>query len=159
MRKVILILGQTGSGKSFLTAKIRQKAKRLLTLDPKGEYSGQVFYDFVTLATFISDKNLWDKGNFNAVARFRSQIDERSFFRMANTMSNFLLCIDEAEIYLDPRKSDEHFMEMVRYGRHQNISILAVARRIPEISIDFRAMATNIISFKQIEPGDLKHLA
>lgn len=157
-RKVILILGTTGSGKSTLTRTLIQRSTRKITLDPLAEYSGTVFYNFLDLYNYIKEKNLRDSGSMNIVYRSTNEADNEMIFSLSRTMTNFLLVVEEAEIYLDPRNLNEDFSWLINYGRHNNISLLCIARRVPEINIGFRAMMTSIISFRQVEPRDLGYL-
>jgi len=156
MRKVILILGKTGCGKTTLSKKIRSKFSRVLTLDPLHEYDGTIIEnlsDFFTLADSFKGNN-----DFNYTCRFESDIDVEYLFKFSCIYEDFLFVIEEAEIYLDPRSINKDFLWLIRYGRHKNISLLCVARRVPEITIDFRAQCSSIISYKQTEPNDLKLL-
>ena len=158
-RKVILVLGTTGSGKTTITKELRARAKRKITLDPLAEYDGTIFYNFGDMYEYIREKNLKDVGELNAVLRPTSDVDKDMVFALSRTMTNFLLVVEEAELYLDKNNLNTDFEWCINYGRHNNISILCIARRVPEISITFRAMMTSIISFRQVEPRDLQYLA
>lgn len=156
-RRVTLIFGRTGAGKSTMARKLSGKERRILILDPLGEFSGTVFHDFDTFAAYMAER-LDPSHDFRIVCRFSEDVDVEYFFILARQIRCFTLCIDEAEIYLDPRSMNEDFLWIIRYGRHKEISLIAVARRVPELSVDLRAQASTIITFLQSEPRDLKNL-
>ena len=55
-------------------------------------------------------------------------------------------------------RSTSSFLYLCRYGRHTDISIIAIARRSAELSTNVKALCDQIISFKQTLPRDLQNL-
>jgi DNA helicase HerA-like ATPase len=156
-RRVVLIFGRTGSGKTYLARQIAQREKRIVILDPMHQFSGTVFTSFDAFAAYIEPR-LDTAFDFRIVCRFRDDVDIEYFFILARQIQGYTLCIDEAEIFLEPRSMNEDFLQIIRYGRHNEISLIAVARRVPELSVDLRAQADSLITFNQTLPGDLKNL-
>lgn len=153
-RKITIIYGRTGTGKSTLAKKIILQYKRVIIIDPMHEYSnGIIFYDFESLLDYTINNEL---DNFTFICRFSSDIEHEYLFRYVQILGDLLLVVEEAEIYISPTSQSNSFLDLCRYGRHQNISILGIARRVSELSINFRAFVDTIISFKQTEPRDLK---
>lgn len=153
-RSITIIYGRTGTGKSSLAKKIILKYPRVIIIDPLHEYvNGMIFYDFESLIEY-TEKNL--SNNYTYICRFSSDIEHDYLFRFVQIIGNLLLVVEEAEIYISPTSQSSTFLNLCRYGRHQNISILGIARRVSELSINFRAFVDTIISFKQTEPRDLK---
>lgn len=149
-----MIVGKTGTGKTVLTKQIIEECQRILILDPMGEYGGTVFFDFDGVAEFF----LNEPETFRCVLRPSEEEDAEFLFRLARTIGNLTLVVDEAEIYINPQSMPDSFRWLVQFGRHRGISLVCIGRRAPELNIYFRAQQTSIISFAQTEPRDIDHL-
>ncbi len=158
MRHVILISGQTGSGKTFLARKIRNKAKRVITLDPLMEYDGIIFYTFDQFADYVKQGGTDEGREFSLTCRFTNDIDIYSLFKLCWIIPNHLLVVEEADVYLDDIDNFKGFEDLIRRGRHQNISLLCNCQRVVDVHPKFRAQVTSFVSFQQVEPIDLKRL-
>lgn len=152
-RQVVLVFGRTGSGKSDYTKKFVKNFSRVVVIDPKGEYEGLIFYTSEDLIDYYQNNEPED---FTFVCRFKNEIDYDAVFRFCDIVGNLLLVVEEAEIYISPYAKSSEFLNLVRYGRHSGVSIIGIARRASELSIDFKAMVNTMISFKQVLPEDLK---
>ena len=73
-----MILGKTGTGKTVLAKSLIENSKRLLVLDPLGEYGGRVFFDFDALADFF----MHEPEEFQAVLRPQEEEDADFFFQL-----------------------------------------------------------------------------
>lgn len=156
MRKVCLVLGMTGEGKTTLSKTIRARFPRSITLDPRGEYGGEVFTDFRSMYDRLAPVfDTWEQERFKLVARFRSDADVNALFKFCNLVYDLLLVVEETESYLNPKRMNRDYLDLIMYGRHIDVSLLAVARRSMELCVDLRAQATSIYTFRQIEPRDL----
>jgi hypothetical protein len=158
-RKVFVILGKTGSGKSTLARSILDKFSRIITLDPLGEYEGNIITSWRVLVDTLEPLyDNWGNEHFNISCRFTTDEDVEYLFRLMWELHDVLFVVEETEIYLDPRKPNKAFSRLINYGRHRHISLLCVARRVPELSVQLRSQATSIITFRQSEPRDLQLL-
>ena len=155
-RKIILIFGRTGSGKSYLAKRLIKKFDRVIIIDRMLEYeSDNIFYKFDDLLDYF----LKEKPNkFNFVCRFESDNDIELLFKFCWYVKNLMLVVEESELYISPYQKQSEFLKLIRYGRHRNISIIAIARRVVELSNDVKANADTIISFKQILKKDIDYL-
>lgn len=155
-RDIILIFGRTGSGKSYFTKKYIEKINRLIIIDKMFEYnSDTIFYNFSDLLDYYLKNK---PSHFKLVCRFESDNDFENLFKFIWHVKNLYLVVEEAELYISPYKKQSNFLKLVRYGRHRLINIIAVARRVIELSNDIKANATKIISFKQILKNDIDYL-
>jgi len=153
-REVIVIFGKTGTGKTTYATREIKKHNRTVIVDPKIEYdNGLIFYSFVDLAQFYID---YKPDEFSFICRFDNSVDIESLFKFVEVVEDIFLVVEEAEIYISPYAKQSNFLRLIRYGRHHNISILAIARRASELSTDLKAMTTKIVSFKQTLPLDIK---
>lgn len=156
-RKIILIFGRTGSGKSSYVKGLIKKISRLIVIDALHEYNdGIIFY---TLQDFLDylDRNLKADG-FRYIIRFSNDEELELLFDLIFYIGNLTLVVEEAEIYISAYVKQSNFLRLIRYGRHKAISIIAVARRVTELSNDVRSQANQIISFKQILKKDIDYL-
>ena len=98
--------------------------------------------------------------NFKIVCRFNNDFDIEGLFSIVTKITNVVLILEEAEIYISPFTRFSNFLYLVRYGRHYNINIIAVARRASELSVDLRSQVNSIYICSAItEPLDLKNFA
>lgn len=156
MRDVIIIFGKTGTGKSTLALDYIKEYDRVIILDPKEEYEGLIFTDIESLIDFYKINK---PDNFTFVCRFSESVDIENLFLFCELIENLLIVVEECELYVSPYVKSSNFLKLVRYGRHHDISILGIARRASELSSDFKAMVSRIISFKQTLPRDIKIMA
>jgi len=155
-REVILIFGKTGSGKTVKAKSISSQYIRTVVIDSLYEYrEGLIFYDFYSFAYYLKNKYTENKP-FSYILRFSTDEDYEKLFLVLFAMKNYLLIVEEAELYISPYSKKTEFNKIVRYGRHKEISILGVARRASELSQDFKAQVNKIYSFVQTNPIDLQ---
>lgn len=129
---------------------------RTFVLDPLGEYSGTVFETMAGVFDFFQDNAHLEK--FNVVLRNSDESDADFFFRLAWTVENVLVVVEEANIYMDSRRRFPSFLQLVSRGRHRGVHLLCVSQRVPEVMVAFRAQKTSLITFLQDEPSDIDHL-
>ncbi|MCK9282165.1 MAG: DUF87 domain-containing protein [Melioribacteraceae bacterium] len=154
MREITIIYGKTGTGKSHLAKELIYNYNRVVIIDPKAEYmDGLVFNNFIDLVDYYKDN---EPDEFIFICRFESDLEHEYIFKFCQIIEDVLLVVEEAEIYISPYAKSSAFLDLCRYGRHHNVSILGIARRVSELSINFRALVTRLISFKQTEPVDIK---
>lgn len=157
-REIIIVYGKSGSGKTTYAKNYLKNHKRIVIIDPQSEYDcGLIFFELGDLIKYYV-LNISSTSDFCFICRFETDFEHEYLFKVCKIIGNLLLVVEEAEIYISPYAKSSNFLDLCRYGRHQNISLLGIARRSAELSINFRALVTKIISFKQTEPSDLKYL-
>lgn len=155
-RKVILDVGQAGTGKTRIAKELSERFPRVLILDPLDEYNGTVFYTMgEVLEYFEANPNM---ERFRVALRNSDENDADYLFALAWSLKNVLVVVEEANIYMDPRKRFPSFLRLISQGRHNMVHLLCVAQRVPEVLISFRAQKTTLVTFWQEEPSDLDHL-
>jgi len=152
-RRIEIIFGKTGTGKSTLAKKIVKDYDRVIILDVMSEYPGVIVTNFEDFIYYIKDKE-----KFTVCCRFENDLDFEYLFRAVFEISNLLLVLEEAEMYISPYEKRTEFLKLVNYGRHRDISILGIARRVSELSRTFRSQVNRIYTFKQTDINDLKYL-
>lgn len=158
-REISLIYGKTGSGKTVLAKHLLKEFNRVIIIDSMSEYeNGLVFTSFDDLSSYVLDNNIYNNDSFCLICRFESDIEIEYLFKLVFEITNLLLVVEEAEIYISPFAKQSNFLRLVRYGRHKNISLLGIARRTGELSLSFRSQTDFIYSFLQTDATDLKNM-
>lgn len=157
---VITIFGRKGSGKSFLTKEITEDHDRVLALDSLGEYGREhkfeVFTDFDSLVDRLVEAE--EEPTFRISARLVNDEEALDTLRVAREISNQLIVIEEASLYCSPTQLPEEIAWLIRYGRHQEIDLIFVARRPSEVNRDVTAQSDIVVTFQQREPRDVVYL-
>lgn len=158
MRKCILTLGKTGTGKSTIIKKLIPKCDRVIVIDPMWEYEAPTVCDGREALTIFRDyfQREGTEKPFYISFRNKNDIDYNAVFRSVWSLGNVLLVCEEADLIISAR--NRYFDQLVGQGRHRNVHLACIARRAPEINKDFRAQVTSFFSFYQSEPDDIEHL-
>ena len=154
-RKVIIITGKSGTGKTKLSREIIKLFRRKIILDILDEYTdGIVFY---SMKDFVNNVSVIDE-NINIILRSFREKDINDVCEWCLIAGNVLLTIEEFENYVSRYDSFPKLDEIIRRGRHNDVSLLAVSQRVPDFPPLFRSQITSFFSFFQDEPIDIKHL-
>jgi hypothetical protein len=156
-RKVILIFGKRGSGKSFLLQKLIEKTPRLLTFDTLGEYTQGVVCDNVqTLAGF------WQKHyhqNFRLIYRPLKPAEEvETIAGLVWTCGNMTFAVEEIDTFCGPLQIGDNFAQIIQRGRHKNIELIGITQRPFGINRLLTSQAKEIYVFNTNEPRDREYL-
>lgn len=158
--KISVVLGMKGSGKSsYLKAETR-KIERLLIWDYLREYEdGRVVYSLEELIPLLA-KSYGSKFRliFRPSGGDIAEVFDR-FSRAAYCMKEMTLVLEEVDKISDPSFMSEGFQELINYGRHKKIDIIAASRRAHCVPRDLTANADVIVSFFQQEPRDVKYIS
>lgn len=148
-RDIIICIGQTGTGKTVWTKAFIRTKKRVVIIDPQGEYDYQEFEKADDLISYIYKRKI-----------FRVKCcDLREFSNLCfgvTLVPNTLLVIEESQRVLAPRlKIPQEFEDIIYRGRHTETSLLLIAQRATTIDIAVRSQFNELIVFRQTEKGDL----
>lgn len=157
--KISVVLGMKGSGKSSYLKSETRKMERLLIWDYLREYDeGRIVHTIEELIPLLT-KNF--AGKFRIIFRPSggniAEVFDR-FSRAAYCMNNMTLVLEEVDKISDPSFMSEGFQELINYGRHKKIDIIAASRRAHCVPRDLTANADVIVSFFQQEPRDVKYI-
>jgi hypothetical protein len=153
-RRVILIFGKTGSGKSTLSKRIISQFERVIVFDPLEEYSGLVVFSYEEFVEYFREY----RPTFHVVCRFENEEDYEKVAMGVWYIENVLLVLEEVETYLNSYDRQSYINHLIAFGRHKRISILGIGRRPVEVPIKLRAQCSSIFSFQQTEPPDIMYL-
>lgn len=158
-RDVILICGQTGSGKSYYAKKIVKNIPRCLVIDAGfREFENTIFFDNVDdLIEALQKRNAeTDKDvcfNFG-ITPFPDEYE--AIFDIAIACGNLTLVLEESDRFDEKIFS---YQDIITRGRHYGVSILAIAPHPYNFPKDLRRQLTEVISFRQTEESDLDYLS
>lgn len=135
---LITIIGKRGTGKTTLTKRIIQKLKpdNLFIYDFLGEYQ-----------EYKADNVIHSYNNLSYVLKSAWNLSEKNKI-------NLLVC-DEVDLYGYGNRQLEF---IYRYGRHRNISVIAISRRFYNLPVYIRALTEVFFIFKITEERDLFYL-
>ena len=135
---ITTIAGMRGSGKTTLAHRILKGVKgQVIVYDPMHEYPEDISY--------------WPMSD--------SQADFNNFLETCWDRGNLYVCIDEAERYFKGKKSLTEFAaKIVNTGRHRNIGLLVITRRIAELNKTVFGLSEAVIFFQMFLPNDIKYI-
>lgn len=155
-RDISIIMGQQGAGKTTLLKELLRKSgiRRRITVDTLGEHEGGA-----VVTTPPELVKAIDRKTFNAVVRFD---DEQEGFvwacKAARAAKDCLLVVDEIDMYSNAFKAPKEMSWLVRYGRHNAVNMICIARRPADLWKTLRANANNIFMLRVVDPDDQKYL-
>jgi len=159
MNEVIVIFGKRGSGKTTLAKKLLLGRKRLFIFDTLREYKvGLVTDDIHRASEFLLEHE-------HSIFRisYSPEIEDKRAFNyvceLIYTLKNVTFLIEEVDNYCSALMIPETFSKIIRYGRHQDISIIATSRRTAEVPRLLTSQATDFFIFSHHEPRDLDYFS
>ena len=159
MNEVIVIFGKRGSGKTTLAKRLILGRNRLFIFDTLREYEvGLVTNDLDEVMERLVDRE-------HKIFRisYSPEINEKEAFdyicQLLYTMKDITFLIEEIDNYCSAMTSPEMLSKIIRYGRHQNISLITTARRTADVPRILTAMATEFCIFSHHEPRDLDYFS
>ncbi len=158
-KKITLIFGKRGTGKSYLAAKLIQAESRLLIYDTLGEYMDGVVFDAEYAERF---KEFWRhvyRGNFRLIYRPlnpEAEIDEIA--ELVYLLGDMMFLVEEVDCFCTSYQISDAFAHIVQRGRHKNISLIGVTQRPFGIHRLLTSQAKEIYIFGTNEPRDREYL-
>ncbi len=152
---VIGIHGKKGSGKTlFCIRHIIPLFKRILIIDGQGDYEYTICENIRTLKTALEQNH---EKEYFAINYRPFDYNTDGFFKLAEKIVNVTIVVDEIGRYSSPYYINPDLEKIAQYGRHYRQSLIYLSRRPAETNRNITAQVDTIISFRQIEPIDLKY--
>lgn len=158
--KITVILGKKGYGKTSYTVAQTRELKRLIIFDYNREYeAGKVITHPKEL---IAQLRLNMDSFFRLIFRPDPNIDIDLHFDFFSTIcfkvQNYTVVFEEIDLVSKAGVMPLGLKQIINYGRHQAINVLALSRRAHMVPRDLTANADAIVTFNQQEPRDIKYL-
>jgi DNA helicase HerA-like ATPase len=148
--------GRKGSGKTTLVKRCMREFRRVVTLDTLGEYDGEVCQGFEPC--LVALERAEHRKRFALSLRCSALDDMLDLLAVCYELRDALIVVEETSFYCTASTLPDELAQLVRYGRHRELSQFYVSRRPAEISRDLTAQSDVIVSFAQTEPRDLDYL-
>lgn len=152
----LFLSGQTGSGKSRMTARLASYWSRVIYIDPMLQFRAEQYAPTLTEAQALLQQHF--RADLMSIAlQFSDEAEYATFFRsLAKVMKharglvpNFLLVVDEVDVWSSPKVIDPGLRNILRYGRHYGCSWIANCRADVDTNRAVRMNAEAMLIFRQ----------
>lgn len=155
-KKIRLIFGKRGCGKSVLAEILCRNSKRLIIYDTLGEYrNGVIIEDLEAL------KDFWGKvyrGNFRIIYQpVDPENDFDAICKLVYECGDMTFLVEELDRYSRPLALSLPFKEIIQRGRHRNIELIGVTQRPHGIDKLLTSQAKEMFIFNTTEPRDVEY--
>ena len=161
-KKVTLVIGKRGSGKSYLVKKLiggETPKERLLVYDPQSEYSEGVCFDRDSYGQLLEFWWRVRQTGFRIVYRPidpAGEIDDIA--KLVFALGNMTFVVEEVEAYCNTFNINQNFAAILQRGRHRNIELIGVTQRPFGIHRLLTSQAKEVYVFNTNEPRDRQYL-
>ena len=158
-KKVILIIGKRGSGKSYLAQKMIADHRRLLVYDIMSEYTGGIVFGTETHSEFCTFWLMSYKRNFRLIYRpIQPKKEIEDLASCVFALGNMTFVVEEIDSICTAYDLPETFSRLIARGRHRNITLIGVTPAPFGIHRDLTRQAKEIYVFNTKEPRDRDYL-
>ena len=158
----VLILGQTGAGKTSLAKYLLALTPRAFVFDPRDDYdSAQPFYTFASAAAFYVEHHARD---FHLIYRGEPSTYVAWLDMLFRTQRKYNdpplgVFLEESSLYSSSHKIDGYLDRLYTQGRRQRINVVTVVQRDTQIHPIIRAQSHVWVSLRQRKfSSDVKEL-
>lgn len=161
LARIRLLMGTTGSGKTYMMRELLRKEDRVFLFDsmadPKFEDFGVVVDDMAD-AVHLAQKTekFHIRFQFTDIERFdficRTMVKRPHGYE---TFRDCTLAVDELALFTNPHWMPPGLSDLVRLGRHTGAKLLATTQRPPDINIFIRSQCKENYLFQMHEKADL----
>ena len=158
-KKIILIFGKRGSGKSYLAGKLIENQPRLMIFDTMSEYEDGVVFGTEEYEQFLEFWRQVYRRQFRMIYRpIKPDAEIEQICDLVYTLGNCCLLVEEIECYCTAYQISDAFAAIVQRGRHKNITLIGVSQRPYGINRLLTSQAKEIYVFNTNEPRDREYL-
>ena len=153
-----LVIGKTGSGKTYKVTRLVAGCDRILFFDTQGkDYSdGVMFYDMTELRRFWLRVH---RDKFRLIYRPIDPLREfEEICRLAFACGNLTVVAEELPSLCTAQQINAELRKVIFRGRLNDIHFIGLMQRPIGIHRDITSQATEIFCFNIDEPGDVKYL-
>ena len=158
-KKITLIFGKRGTGKSYLAGKLIEAERRLLIYDTLSEYENGVIFTTEQREQFFEYWRHVYRRNFRLVYRPLNPQDEiDEIAELVFSLGDMTFLVEEVDCYCTSFQISDAFAHIIQRGRHKNISLIGVTQRPFGIHRLLTSQAKEIYVFGTNEPRDRDYL-
>lgn len=158
-KKITLIFGKRGSGKSYLANKLIENERRLFVFDTLSEYNKGVIFGSESRDQCLEFWRRVYGRNFRLIYRPilpEQEIDD--FCDLVFSLGDLTFLIEEIDCYCSAYKISDQFARIIQRGRHKNITLIGITQRPFGIHRLLTSQAKVIYVFNTNEPRDREYL-
>ena len=153
--EIVVIFGRKGSGKTTWAQRYVDEIKgEVVIVDPFAEYEGFAVY---SLAEFWK---AYHRPDLKRWVYRDDEIDERKFDLLCEIcygQGNITIVLEEVDWFCNPHYIPLNLAKTLKYGRHNNVNVVAISRRPAEIHRLITSQADKLVWFRFHEPNDLRY--
>lgn len=175
-RKIISVIGKTGYGKSYFVKSFAMNINRIVIFDTQNEYGVEDPND----ESFQHDFNKYYLKNFTMVYSLEDFIevlkesdydkDLKIILKYDNIESyedsleacyligSMTVLLEEMHNYASSRDIHPILNQMIRVGRHRDISLIGVSQRFADLNLIYRNNLDAVVAFNLSAPNDIEYL-
>lgn len=156
-KKISLIFGKRGSGKSYLADKLIEKESRLVVFDTLSEYTGGVVFE--NREKFFDFWRSHYRRPYRLVYRPLNPDQEiEEIAGLVYAIGDITFVVEEIDCYCTSFQISESFAHVIQRGRHKNITLIGITQRPYGIHRLLTSQAKEIYIFNTNEPRDRDYL-
>jgi hypothetical protein len=161
MRRIGVVVGKTGYGKSYLSKQAIPKGWRVVIFDCLAEYNFPNFQIITSLRQFRAVlKDCQFRYKPLRVTLRLGSIDAYDFaLSMVYIVGDILVVVEEISNFSNAHKTTPTLESIIRFGRHKSVSILGITQRFSDLSLLLRNNLDMVVAFNLSMPTDLDYLA
>lgn len=158
-KKVIIIIGKRGSGKSFLANKLIDSEPRLVVYDTMSEYKNGIVFGTENYNDFLLFWRKVYRGRFKLIYRpIKPDAEIEQICELVYSRGDLCFLVEEIDCYCTPYQISDNFAGIIQRGRHRNITLIGVTQRPYGIHRLLTSQAKEIYVFSTNEPRDREYL-
>lgn len=158
-KKIILIFGKRGSGKSWLAKKLIENEPRFIVFDTMSEYENGVIFDAENFAEFLEFWQNVYRSRYSLLYRpMMPAVEIKDISELVYMVGNCCFLVEEIDCYCTAYQISETFAQIIQRGRHKNIKLIGITQRPYGIHRLLTSQAKEIFVFNTNEPRDREYL-
>lgn len=159
-KKIILVIGKRGSGKSYLVKKMIAAESRLFVFDLMSEYKEGVVFGVENMRELAWFWRYFYKRNFRIIYRpIKPKTEIIKIAELVYALGDMCFVVEEIDSICTPWELPDPFAMIVQRGRHKNIKLIGVTPAPFGINRDLTRQAKEIYIFNTNEPRDIQYLS
>lgn len=157
-KKITVVIGKTGCGKSYLVNKLNKEKQHLLVFDTMSEYTEGVVFE--KRPEFLQFWQQFYQHPYRLIYRplDNPENEIEDIAECVYLLGNVCFVIEEVTCYCSPNKISENFAHIIQRGRHKNIELIVTTQRPFGLHRLLTSQAKEIYVFATNEPRDIDYL-